>query len=476
MRLKIIAFLLLSLTFAIADDNPYAVEAPKAETLKVLDTVKTVSKPTPQPADTAAAPKKKVAKSSKSVAKKDTVAVIKKDTAVVVKKDSVVVVKKDTVAAVKPAPMSKPASVDSAKVKTDSVKAPAKDTTVLKKKANKSSKLAAKKDSVVVLKAADTASKAKVDTLASKPVVKPADTTTAVKSAADTTGKKPRQKVVRETTINSINESKGSYRSPKRALFMSLVIPGLGQAYVGQSKFNYVRAAAYFATDVVLGVFWYEYVSVKHDREVRNYHSFADTGWSQVKYEFAIQQNSSNKNFDLLNPARETYCNAVVPAGSPLLNGCKNPESGPEYSNFFSDVQGGEDPNTLDSISAYRGKFPNTFDFYNIIGQEQEFLSGWKDANVVFGDSSITGTSAYRDEYVSMRARANRYARMQAWFLGGMVINHIASALDAALTARYHNRQLYETESMWYDRLHFDGGLVLDQGWPKTNLTASITF
>ena len=95
---------------------------------------------------------------------------------------------------------------------------------------------------------------------------------------------------------------------------------------------------------------------------------------------------------------------------------------------------------------------------------------------MVFGDSSITGTSAYRDEYVSMRARANRYARMQAWFLGGMVINHIASALDAALTARYHNRQLYETESMWYDRLHFDGGLVLDQGWPKTNLTASITF
>jgi len=75
-----------------------------------------------------------------------------------------------------------------------------------------------------------------------------------------------------------------------------------------------------------------------------------------------------------------------------------------------------------------------------------------------------------------MRAQANRYARMQTWFLGGIVLNHIASALDAALTARNHNRSLYETESTWYDHLHFDGGLAFDQGWPKTNLKAYLTF
>lgn len=408
---------------AMADDNPYGVQAPKAETLKT-DTAKTVKVP-PVAADT----------SSKAAVKTG------------VKKDSVAV-----------KPLFKKAI---AKAKADSIKVVQDSLAAVKKNAKADSSASIKADSV---KTSTTTPVEKVDTTAST-------------TAADTTAKKPRQRIVRETTINSINEGKGSYRSPKRALFMSLVIPGLGQAYIGQSAFTYARAATYFATDVVLGLFWYQYVVVKHDREVNHYHQFADTYWSQRKYEDSITQQSNSKNFLDLNPARDTYCNAVTASGSELQTGCKDPIL-PQYSGaFLSEVHGHDYPNSPDSTAAYRATFPNTFDFYSIIGQEQEFLAGWADANVVYGDSAILGTSVQRDQYVSMRAQANRYARMQAWFLGGIVLNHIASALDAALTARYHNKQLYETQSAsWYDHLHFDGGLTMDQGWPKTNLTASLTF
>jgi hypothetical protein len=75
-----------------------------------------------------------------------------------------------------------------------------------------------------------------------------------------------------------------------------------------------------------------------------------------------------------------------------------------------------------------------------------------------------------------MRAKANDYARMQAYFLGGMVINHLISALDAALTAHYHNKALYQTETSWWDRIHLDGGLAWQGFLPATTVSARLTF
>ena len=66
-----------------------------------------------------------------------------------------------------------------------------------------------------------------------------------------------------------------------------------------------------------------------------------------------------------------------------------------------------------------------------------------------------------------MRSKANDYADMQAWFIGGLILNHIVSAVDAALTANAHNKVLYEEDISWYDRLHFDSGISFKDsfGW-----------
>lgn len=313
---------------------------------------------------------------------------------------------------------------------------------------------------------------------------------------AGTKAPKKRQRIVRETTVNTIDEIKGKYRSPKKALFMSLVVPGLGQAYVGQHWANYARGAAYFLADVALVYGWHQYVGVKQDRQVDRYRAFADKNWRQYKYEDSIQVTPDLEDLEKRNAHRETYCEAVQervsPRGQSLYNACKDPES-EEYDSFettYDDRDWSDD-----SVSVLRRRFPNTLEFYEMIGKEQEFITGWLDADsVVMADTGfyamgadggalvdkfnnlVLATTPMQQEYIGMRAKANDYARMQAYFLGGLVINHIVSALDAALTAHYHNKALYQTEVRWWNRLHLDSQMAWENFEPKPMVTAYLTF
>jgi hypothetical protein len=297
--------------------------------------------------------------------------------------------------------------------------------------------------------------------------------------------------ITRETTVNPLDTRRGSYRNPKKALFMSLIVPGLGQAYVGQSAFNYSRAALYFGTEITLGALWYHYTVVKYDREVKRYRRYADEHWSQGAYEDAAFTGSAAESFADLNPYRAAYCGSVQRHGrgsaaeDALYNGCLDildPDSatGPKYQNFksqYDDSWGfGATPNP-DSVGARRASYADRVDFYSLIGRYQEFVGGWDDVTgLAYTDSSIAGASANRDTYAAMRGRAQDYSRMQAWFIGGIALNHIASAIDAAITARRNNKHLYEGEARWYDRIGVDGGLAFNGGRPFTRMTASLSF
>ena len=307
----------------------------------------------------------------------------------------------------------------------------------------------------------------------------------------------PRPRITRETTVNPMDVKRGNYRNPKKALFMSLVIPGLGQAYIGQSTFNYVRAAAYFTADVTMGYMWYHYSVVKYDRKVKQYRKFADANWSQSAYESKITELAGVTDqslFTVLNPNRISYCGAVqsreTTTGNNNYLGCIEPYSDntttqQNYSSFVNTTLG-DDPSTasgLADLRARRAGFPDDVSFYEMIGANQEFISGWDDWDFVdpgydlTSDSAWTGTSAHRNTYNSMRQTAKDYSRMQTWFLGGIVLNHIASAVDAAITARRHNKVLYEQgDARWYDKVNLDGGMAMDLGRPRTYMTAYLTF
>lgn len=303
----------------------------------------------------------------------------------------------------------------------------------------------------------------------------------------------PRPRITRETTVNPMNVHRGSYRNPKKALFMSLIVPGLGQAYIGQSKFNYIRAALYFTADVTMGYLWYDYSVVKYDKKVKQYRAFADQHWRQAAYEDKITEMVGTVTeqglFEQLNPSRASYCAAVQSdegPGADLVSGCtrvwsQQNQDDINYTNF-KETYAGDVPGP--ATGARRAGFPGDVEFYEMIGRDQEFLYGWDDAPadppsfvIAPPDTAWLGTSANRDRYNSMRQTAKDYSRMQTWFLGGIVLNHIASAVDAAITARRHNRVLYEDGgARWYDKVNLDGGMAMDLGRPRTYLTAYLSF
>ena len=247
---------------------------------------------------------------------------------------------------------------------------------------------------------------------------------------------------------------------------MSLVVPGAGQLYVGGSTFNYVRGAVYLALEGALWGSWYYYSVYKYDKQTDRYKNFAKKHFSAHQYESKMHDlrnglddsDEESKFVERYLSSRESYCKSIY--GDASTNGCYTGDASTEMTkdnNHVNHLNG--------SFSLY-----NSGSFYSTIAGSA-YVLGWDDVEndtpvsaLNLGDRDLEvvplGESANWKTYRSMRSKANDYADMQAWFFGGLILNHIVSALDAAWSAHAHNKVLYEEELSWFDRLHFEGGFV----------------
>lgn len=287
---------------------------------------------------------------------------------------------------------------------------------------------------------------------------------------------------VKVSKVYGIDEMKGRYRSPRKALFMSLVVPGTGQLYVGGSTFTYVRGGVYLALEAALWGSWYYFSVYKYNDQVKKYKKFAKEHYSIGRYEAGMRDlygqlsdETEESRFEsrYMN-SREGFCEAIY--GSANASGCYT--SGHLFykdRGHYDRFSVGNPSNLEDEIKSV-GSFYDASAVYQQIS-EKSYVLGWDDVedpaiaiNLELEDEDPSdgivplGKSSHMDEYRSMRSKANDYADLQVWFFGGLILNHIVSAIDAAFTANAHNKTLYSEELSWYDRIHFDSYVNIFNG------------
>ena len=279
---------------------------------------------------------------------------------------------------------------------------------------------------------------------------------------------------VKVSKVYGIDDMKGRYKSPRKALFMSLVVPGSGQLYVGGSAFTNVRGGVYLALEAALWGSWYYFSVYKYNDQVKKYKSFAKEHYSIGRYEAGMRElvgqladETEESRFETryMN-SREAFCEAIY--GNAASSGCYTANRLFYNDKAHYDRFSVGNPSTLEDEIDNVGSFYDGAAVYQQIA-DKSYVLGWDDVedqtvamNLDLEDDEPSdgivplAKSSNMDEYRSMRGKANDYADLQVWFFGGIILNHIVSAIDAAFTANAHNKTLYSEELSWYDRLHFD--------------------
>lgn len=287
---------------------------------------------------------------------------------------------------------------------------------------------------------------------------------------------------VKVSKVYGIDDMKGRYKSPRKALFMSLVVPGSGQLYVGGSAFTNVRGGVYLALEAALWGGWAYFSVYKYNDQVKKYKKFAREHYSIGRYEAGMRElvgqlsdETEESRFETryMN-SRESFCEAIY--GNASSAGCYTANR-----LFYNDKSHYDrfsvgNPTSLENEIKSVGSFYDGSAVYQQIA-DRAYVLGWDDVeepavamNLELEDDEPSdgivplAKSSNMDEYRSMRGKANDYADLQVWFFGGIILNHIVSAIDAAFTANAHNKTLYSEELSWYDRLHFDSYVSIYNG------------
>lgn len=209
---------------------------------------------------------------------------------------------------------------------------------------------------------------------------------------------------------------------------LSAIMPGAGQVYAEAPLWRVLLYAGIEAA----GWTAYAVTSSRGSERTRAFETFAQQHWSLVRYIDWLGANYSRWDDSEVNKdaAREALA-AIYTSDDP---------SKPEWERIDF-----EQLNRLEK--AVRRGFSHTLprfghqQYYEQIGKYVQYRAGWDDhAGSV--DTAIYDPRFVTDRnhaYMDIRAEANTYLGYATAALGGVIVNHIASLLDAALTARSFN-------------------------------------
>ncbi len=243
-------------------------------------------------------------------------------------------------------------------------------------------------------------------------------------------------------------------RSVGLAFGLSAVVPGLGQAY----NRNWVKAAIAIALEsAVIGssIAWRNQGLGLEDE----YKQYAHAYWSPAKY--ATWLNDYSQYLQLNFGATVTAPAVRVPSGLDFTTPeAWNDLEWQQARAFFTEIQSLERQMFhVETLAAFSHTLPHFTEqqYYELVGKYYQFAPGWSDypAWIEDGeyrtpiDPSMTGPDESRPNvsprfftYADDHAHANDVLRRASRVSMLLVVTHLASAVEAAVSAKLHNDRL----------------------------------
>ncbi len=224
---------------------------------------------------------------------------------------------------------------------------------------------------------------------------------------------------VREDSLSQ-SALQTSKKSVLLAPVLSAAVPGAGEFYTG----NYLRGALFVALEATLWIVNVDY-NKKGDNQTNFFQGYADQHWSVVRYANWINTNLPKINSDL-NP--QDYAIPIDP------NTSKNPWDRVDWNalNRTEEAIGGGFSHHLPAHGEQQ--------YYELIGKYPQFSQGWDDSDQNSDGLYYDRVSARFLYYSDERGKANDFYNKAATAAKIIVVNHVLSAIDAALCASSYNK------------------------------------
>ena len=238
------------------------------------------------------------------------------------------------------------------------------------------------------------------------------------------TGSEGDEEKINPRKLKKEKESFRDGKSPLIASGLSLLIPGAGEFY-GE---DYLRGGIFLGIEIALWSGYY-YYDTDGDDKTDKFHKYADENFDEDRYFLGVTQ--------LFDPE------LLEIAGLGMLDSIgyvSNRLNWTEVANYL------EEDSLLYSADGYTDfghELPTTRtqQYYEMIGKYHQFAMGWSDFSgwengslsmVAREDYGSFTSSNQEDIYEDMRYQANLAYEAGQNFLMISVLNHVASAFDAA--------------------------------------------
>jgi hypothetical protein len=240
-------------------------------------------------------------------------------------------------------------------------------------------------------------------------------------------------------------------------MLLSLLVPGLGQAYAR----SYIKASAFGAAEVAaIGVAVY-LNSVSKSKKKEAY-GFADKHFdvnrimaydSTLRDAFVERSDTVIARDGIPLPYDKYFYNAAGSKSTYYYESIRGKEFTPGWKDYDLSLQ-----MVLDAIAEMNGTDKKVI-IKGTDGNRYSYeLYDYTSLNKFYyvkkvsggGDDWVLGHSDFQDRYNAMIDKSNSYRDAVNYMFYVILLNHIASSIDAGFTARAHNaRLLGEDKSAW---------------------------